>query len=50
MYYVCCVVPLSFTENVLPTIHAVTTSFAAKLVLFFRQIDVKVYLTNFSEK
>jgi len=36
-------------ENVLPTVHAVTTSFAAKLVLFLWQIDVKVYLTILQE-
>ena len=36
--------------SVLPTVHAVTTSFAVKLVLFLWQIDVKVYLINFSRK
>ena len=37
MQYIC---------RILPTVHAVTTSFAAKLVLFLWQIDLKVCLTN----
>jgi len=33
-----------------PLLSVVTTNFVAKLVLFLWQIDVKVYLTNFSVK